>query len=114
MKNIPNARRTALELLLERDPDAKVHGALNFRVQELDRDELLTPTGKIPGRPDEPKLVQHTELKRRSMKTVEGRAALIHALAHIELNAVDLALDIVQRFAGLPPEFYWQCLMVAR
>ena len=70
--------------------------------------------GVIPGRPDEPKLVPHTELKRRSMKTVEGRAALVHALVHIELNAVDLALDIVQRFAGLPPEFYRQWLNVAR
>ncbi len=40
------------------------------------------------------------------MATVEGRAALIHALAHIELNAIDLALDLCWRFAGMPDEFY--------
>jgi uncharacterized ferritin-like protein (DUF455 family) len=48
------------------------------------------------------------------MKTVEGRAALVHALAHIELNAIDLALDICWRFAGMPDAFYRQWLGVAR
>lgn len=114
MKKVPNVRRAALELLLERDPNLKVDGALKLCGDDLDCDELLAPTGKIPGRPAAPMLVSHTELKKRSMRTVEGRAALIHALAHIELNAVDLALDIVQRFAGLPPEFYRQWMTVAR
>ena len=48
------------------------------------------------------------------MNTVEGRAALVHALAHIELNAVDLALDICWRFAGMPDVFYDQWLTVAK
>lgn len=48
------------------------------------------------------------------MKTVEGRAALIHALAHIELNAIDLALDLVWRFPDMPDEFYRQWLNVAQ
>ena len=48
------------------------------------------------------------------MRTAEGRAALIHALAHIELNAIDLALDIVWRFAGMPDLFYQQWLGVAK
>ncbi len=48
------------------------------------------------------------------MKTVEGRAALIHALAHIELNAIDLALDVVWRFPDMPGEFYRQWLNVAK
>lgn len=68
-------------------------------------DELAEPDG-VPGRPDRPILVDHTSLKHRSMATVEGRAALIHALAHIELNAIDLALDLCWRFAGMPDEFY--------
>jgi len=114
IKNLPNARRAALALLLECDPNAKVGRALSLRVDELDCDEVLVASGKMPGRPDKPKLVPHTELRQRSMKSVEGRAALIHALAHIELNAVDLALDIVQRFAGLPPDFYRQWLNVAQ
>ena len=48
------------------------------------------------------------------MATVEGRAALIHALAHIELNAIDLALDLCWRFAGMPDEFYRQWVGVAQ
>ncbi len=70
------------------------------------------PAG-IPGRPAKPELVPHKQLEQRSMRTVEGRAALIHALAHIELNAIDLALDIVWRFAGMPELFYRQWLRVA-
>lgn len=48
------------------------------------------------------------------MGSVAGRAALIHALAHIELNAIDLAADIVWRFAGLPLQFYRDWISVAR
>ena len=46
--------------------------------------------------------------KRRNFGSPTGRLALLHALAHIELNAIDLAWDIVARFAGadLPREFY--------
>ncbi|WP_102958333.1 ferritin-like domain-containing protein [Mangrovicella endophytica] len=55
-----------------------------------------------PGRPERPLLVSPRTVKRRSVHTVEGRIALIHALAHIELNAIDLALDIVARFATQP------------
>lgn len=55
-----------------------------------------------PGRPDRPVLVPPREMKKRSLHTVKGRIALLHALAHIELNAVDLALDIVARYATEP------------
>lgn len=55
-----------------------------------------------PGRPDRPILVPPTQVKRRSLGSVKGRVAMLHALAHIELNAVDLALDIVARFASEP------------
>ena len=48
------------------------------------------------------------------MKTPEGRATLIHALAHIELNAVDLALDIVWRFPGMPDDFYRDWIGIAK
>ncbi len=48
------------------------------------------------------------------MATVEGRAALIHALTHIELNAIDLALDLCWRFAGMPDDFYRQWARVAQ
>lgn len=55
-----------------------------------------------PGRPPRPFLVPPTAVNRRSLGSVKGRIAMLHALAHIELNAVDLALDIVARFASEP------------
>lgn len=55
-----------------------------------------------PGRPERPELVPPKAVEKRSLHTLPGRVALLHALAHIELNAVDLALDIVARFATEP------------
>ena len=55
-----------------------------------------------PGRPAKPVLVPPQQVKRRNIASPRGRVALLHALAHIELNAVDLALDIVARFAAEP------------
>lgn len=76
-------------------------------------DRFEEPSG-IPGRPERPRLVPHKEVPQRSVHTLEGRAALIHSLCHIELNAVDLALDIVWRFPGLPEDFYRQWVTVAQ
>lgn len=108
-------RIQALVPLVCRDPDDKAAltrdlGALGLPVGA--DDDLLEPVG-VPGRPDRPLLVDHTSLKQRSMATVEGRAALIHALAHIELNAIDLALDVAWRFPGMPDEFYCQWAVIA-
>jgi uncharacterized ferritin-like protein (DUF455 family) len=55
-----------------------------------------------PGRPARPLLVPPSEVRRRSLNSPAGRIALLHAIAHIELNAVDLALDIAGRFADAP------------
>ncbi len=55
-----------------------------------------------PGRPAQPVLVGARDVPRRSPATLEGRIGLLHALAHIELNAIDLAVDIVGRFIGAP------------
>ena len=68
-----------------------------------------------PGRPAEPVLVSPRTVKRRSVRTPEGRVALVHALAHIELNAIDLALDIVARFASerVPRSFFDGWMTVA-
>ena len=76
-------------------------------------EEIAEPVG-IPGRPVRPELVPHTQLKTRSVRNPEGHAALIHALAHIELNAIDLALDLASRFHGMPDEFYMDWLNVAK
>jgi uncharacterized ferritin-like protein (DUF455 family) len=52
----------------------------------------------LPGRPERPRLVPARELAQRGLGTAEGRAALVHAIAHIEFNAIDLAWDAVYRF----------------
>lgn len=67
----------------------------------------------LPGRPLRPELVAPLQVKSRSMRTNEGRAALIHALAHIEFNAINLALDVIWRFPYMPPAFYTDWLQVA-
>ncbi|MEQ8297263.1 MAG: ferritin-like domain-containing protein [Nitratireductor sp.] len=61
------------------------------------------PVPDRPGRPARPELVDPRKVARRSLHSLRGRIALLHALAHIELNAIDLALDIVARFAPERP-----------
>lgn len=102
-------------MLLERDPGEKARRARDLGTDgPFGENEVLDEPAGIPGRPEQPQLVPHTELKQRSVRTTEGRAALLHALAHIELNAVDLAADIVWRFAGQPAAFYRQWVVIAR
>jgi uncharacterized ferritin-like protein (DUF455 family) len=74
-----------------------------------------TPVDAIsePGRPPQPLLVSPREVGNRSVFTVDGRATLIHAIAHIEFNAVNLALDAVYRFRDLPRDYYADWLQVA-
>ncbi len=101
------------------DPDEKM-ALMEAAVQEwasgrlsLFDDGLVTPIG-APGRPERPVLVPPRELARRGLGNEEGRAALIHAVAHIELNAIDLAWDAVYRFRGLPEAYYRDWVAVAR
>ncbi len=70
-------------------------------------------TLEAPGRPSEPKLVAARDLARRALGSVEGRIALIHSLAHIEFNAINLALDAVYRFRGQPQQYIEDWLRVA-
>ena len=68
---------------------------------------------RMPGRPESPKLVHPRDLPRRGFGTNEGRAAFIHAVAHIEFNAIDLAWDAVYRFRGMPAAYYADWIAVA-
>ena len=112
-------RAAALSLLKERDVTSKVEGvrawAASFRQQQIVLDTTWTSTEvvSVPGRPDKPLLVSPRLLERRSMATEEGRAILIHALAHIEFNAINLALDAVWRFANMPDAYYVDWYRVA-
>ena len=68
---------------------------------------------EIPGRPDRPQLVRPQDLPRRGLHTLHGRQALLHAVTHIEFNAINLALDAVYRFRALPEEYISDWLQVA-
>jgi uncharacterized ferritin-like protein (DUF455 family) len=110
-------RRAALGLLLLDDVPAQAGAvrALQSRAGALGVDTLAIieePPG-VPGRPARPPLVAPARLPRRPVHTREGRTALLHALAHIEANAIRLALDACWRFAGMPPDYYRDWLRVA-
>jgi uncharacterized ferritin-like protein (DUF455 family) len=67
----------------------------------------------VPGRPERPLLVPPFKVERRKAFTPAGRATLVHALTHIEFNAINLALDAVYRFRDFPRAFYDDWLKVA-
>ena len=112
-------RASALQCLVEPDPVAKTGGvaalveAVRAGTLTVDPAAVFDEPAAIPGRPARPELVPPRLVGRRSMATVEGRAMLVHALAHIEFNAVNLALDAVWRFAGMPDGYYLDWLRVA-
>lgn len=65
------------------------------------------------GHPNLPRLVPPQDVARRSPFTAEGHAALMHSIAHIEFNAINLALDAIWRFSGMPKAYYVDWLQVA-
>jgi len=87
------------------------------RLSQVPRPALPVSVPDRPARPDRPPLLAPREMpRRRTGKTTEARIALLHALAHIELNAIDLACDILARFTeqDLPATFYEDWSRVAR
>jgi uncharacterized ferritin-like protein (DUF455 family) len=111
----PTLRSLALQALCIAEPTEKVQAVLSLHASPpaVDPDEALDEPPNLPGRPVAPRLVPHVQLARRSPHTREGRAALLHAVAHIEFNAINLALDAVWRFAGLPEDYYRDWMSVA-
>src|SRR5574343_866634 len=114
----PDCRARALHVLCLIDPADKAAAAQALYQEALEGlpldpgTQLQRPEG-LPGRPDRPRLLPALQVPNRSPFTTAGRAALIHAIAHIEFNAINLALDAVWRFAGMPREFYLDWLRVA-
>ncbi|MDW3095148.1 MAG: ferritin-like domain-containing protein [Gammaproteobacteria bacterium] len=70
-------------------------------------------TVEIPGRPSQPQLVHPSKVARRNLNTEQGRVALVHAICHIEFNAINLALDAVYRFQHMPRDYYFDWMKVA-
>src|SRR3954464_5710482 len=120
MARPPELRAHALQCLLEADPAIKMvrigamHDDWHAGGRTLDSAAVLPDPGGIPGRPLRPELVPPRLVGRRSMATPEGRAMLVHALAHIEFNAVNLALDALWRFPSMPAAYYTDWLRVAK
>ncbi|MBI1891971.1 MAG: ferritin-like domain-containing protein [Burkholderiales bacterium] len=112
-------RFSALHLLVATEPRQKAEQVIALRAAwqtgsiSLAADEQLAAIADIPGRPARPELVEPLLVPRRPMNTAQGRAALIHALAHIEFNAINLALDAVWRFPGMPRAYYDDWIQVA-
>ena len=108
-------REAALQVLQMPDPAAKAVAARALFADPpvLDTARVFSFAGPLPGRPPRPRLVAPADVPRRSPFTPEGRAALLHSVAHIEFNAINLALDAVWRFAGMPEAFYRDWLRVA-
>jgi uncharacterized ferritin-like protein (DUF455 family) len=94
-------RRQAFGVLTETDAAGKCRRALAVGgdADDPDDDPGLQPPDR-PGRPAKPLLAPPREVPKRRLGALEGRIALLHALAHIELNAVDLAFDMALRFEG--------------
>jgi len=110
-------RVLALQALQEPDPAAKV-ALTQAAWQEAMAGKALVDAApglavESPGRPEKPALLHPSKVPRRGLGSTSGRAALIHAVAHIEFNAINLALDAVCRFAGMPDDFYFDWLTVA-
>jgi uncharacterized ferritin-like protein (DUF455 family) len=112
-----NPRQQALQVLCQRDPAAKAAQARALHAQlqseSIDTEACFDLPADLPGRPALPRLVPPMQVVSRSPFTLDGRAALLHAITHIEFNAINLALDAVWRFAGLPRQYYVDWLHVA-
>ena len=91
---------------------AELHQACMAATLERRPLDAIEPIGEA-GRPDKPQLVEPRKLPRRSLNSEEGRAALIHAVAHIEFNAINLACDAVYRFQEMPEQYYQDWSRVA-
>jgi uncharacterized ferritin-like protein (DUF455 family) len=109
-------RQWALQALCTPNPEEKVaqaralwaHGA-SISLAE----QAPTATSDVPGRPARPDLIHPAKVARRSPFKPEGLAALLHAIAHIEFNAINLALDAAWRFDRMPAQFYLDWVRVA-
>ncbi len=109
-------RQRALHALCTADPSLKVAQARELLARcallDIAVHAPLEPAG-LPGRPDRPELIHPAKVPRRSPFKPEGLAALLHAIAHIEFNAINLALDAAWRFDGMPAQYYRDWVQVA-
>ncbi|OUR63496.1 hypothetical protein A9Q79_10360 [Methylophaga sp. 42_25_T18] len=116
-KTETDLRQAALACLVITDPLTKVEHTQRLYQRWLDG-ELTISTNildvpEVAGHPDKPELVAPKDLPRRRNSKESGVASLIHAVNHIEFNAINLALDAVARFADMPEQYYADWARVA-
>lgn len=111
--------QTALACLMASNTAKKI-ALTDTAAQDWRKGRLLVASNHIPafistpGRPRKPRLVSPRELPQRNTHTEQGRAALIHALCHIEFNAINLAWDAVYRFPEMPDGYYRDWIQIAK
>lgn len=99
---------------LARDPRAKCALVMQLATPgQPPSDQWLAPPVEQPGRPGKPVLVHARDVPRRGLGTDQGRSAFLHAVAHIEFNAINLALDAVLRFPDMSDAYRQDWLSVA-
>lgn len=112
---VQTLQQAALACLLADSVEAK----LGLTASAVAAGLPLAADGTVPrplpaaGRPPRPRLVAPRELAQRGFGSAAGRAAFIHAIAHIEFNAINLAWDAVYRFRGMPDAYYREWSAVA-
>lgn len=112
-------RAASLTAWLIADPTEKVQAiqalwATHTQMVVLPSEHLELPIGiEVPGHPPLPRLIPAKQVPTRTPFTAEGLASLIHAVCHIEFNAINLALDAVWRFNDMPHAYFTDWLRVA-
>lgn len=109
-------RTRALQALCLSDPQGKVAAAQLLQAQAATLSiakHAQAPSAPVPGRPGRPLLVERVTKPQRSPFTTDGLATLLHTVAHIEFNAINLALDAAWRFDGMPDAYYRDWVRVA-
>ena len=91
---------------------SELHGAVCSGGFQVDANTPVPPVDK-PGRPQLPELTNPARVPRRRLGAAAGRVALVHAIAHIEFNAINLALDAACRFRNMPESYYCDWVSVA-
>ncbi len=110
-------QQSCYDALMETNPQNKcaitqhLHEQMQKHALSIDHKAALKNIQ--PGRPEKPELVLPKQLHKRGIGKQSGRNHLMHAVAHIEFNAINLALDAAYRFAGQPRQFYSDWIRVA-
>lgn len=113
-----NLFQLAYQCIMTADPATKSDLSEQTARAWFNQEIAASSTGEVlsiaqPGQPAGLQLVAPNAVPRRKIHTIQGLAALLHALAHIEFNAINLAWDAVYRFQEMPTTFYDDWIGVA-